>query len=238
MPVSLVRRHAARALVAATALAAVVAVAPFVATAATPSVPVTSAPLHVRAETTRVELVAGSSEARYHANEVFLSSGPNEAVGRTNNVAGAIEIGADGSIAADKSRIAVDLTSLQSDSANRDRYIKANTLKVADHPNAIFVVTSAPGLPVPLPTSGNAAFELVGDLTVHGVTRPATWQAVATFAEGEVVASATTTVLMTDFGMTPPKVASLASIEDAVTLVLDVRATVAPTVAELLSDQS
>jgi polyisoprenoid-binding protein YceI len=167
---------------------------------------------------------------------VFLSSGPNEAIGRTNNVSGAIQVEADGTITPDQSRIIVDMTSLQSDSANRDRYIKANTLQVAEYPNAIFVVTSAPGLPVPLPTSGEAAFELVGDLTVHGVTRPATWQATATFADGEVTASATTTVLMTDFGMTPPKVASLASIEDAVKLVLDVRATVAPSVAEMLSD--
>jgi polyisoprenoid-binding protein YceI len=128
------------------------------------------------------------------------------------------------------------MTSLQSDSNTRDNYIKRNTLQVSEFPNALFVVTSAPGLPVPLPTSGTAEFELVGDLTVHGVTRPATWQATATFADREVTGTATTTVLMTDFGMTPPKVGSVVSIEDSVKLALDVRATLAPSIADLLTD--
>jgi hypothetical protein len=41
---------------------------------------------------------------------------------------------------------------------------------------------------------------------------------------------------MTDFGMTPPKVGQVVSIEDSVRLELDVRATVAPSLADLLSD--
>jgi polyisoprenoid-binding protein YceI len=238
MPVPIVRRYAVQAFVAATVLAAVVTVAPFVATA-TPA-PATDLPLGaspgLRSEATRVEMVVGSSEARYRAQEVLVGRGANEAVGRTSNVFGTIQLEADGAITTDQSRITVDMTSLQSDSNTRDNYIKRNTLQVAEYPNAIFVVTGAPGLPVPLPTSGEAAFELVGDLTVHGVTRPATWQATATFADRDVTGTATTTVLMTDFGMTPPKVGSVVSIEDAVRLELDVRATVAPSVAEMLSD--
>ncbi|HZO30799.1 MAG TPA: YceI family protein [Chloroflexota bacterium] len=240
MPVPIVRRYAVLAIVAATVFAIVVAVAPFAVTAAksAPPAPDTlmKATVGLRSEATRVELVVGSSEARYHAQEVLVGRGANEAIGRTNNVSGTIQIEADGTIAAEQSRILVDMTSLQSDSNTRDNYIKRNTLQVGEFPNALFVVTSVPGLPVPLPTSGTAEFELVGDLTVHGVTRPATWQASATFADREVTGTATTTVLMTDFGMTPPKVGSVVSIEDSVKLALDVRATVAPSLAELLSD--
>jgi hypothetical protein len=58
----------------------------------------------------------------------------------------------------------------------------------------------------------------------------------ATFAQGEVTGTATTTVLMTDFGMTPPRVGSVVSIEDSVKLELDVKATVAPSIADLLTD--
>ena len=240
MPVSIVRRFAVLAIVAATVLAIVVVVAPFATTAAMPAPAAPDLPkrlsVGMQSEATRVELIVGGSEARYRAQEVLVGRGANEAVGRTMNVSGTIQVEADGTIAADHSRIMVDMTSLQSDSNTRDNYIKRNTLQVAEFPNAIFVVTSAPGLPVPLPTSGEAAFELVGDLTVHGVSRPTTWQATATFADREVTGTATTTVLMTDFGMTPPRVGSVVSIEDSVKLELDVRATVAPSLADLLTD--
>ena len=240
MPVSIVRRYAALAFVAATVLAIVVAVAPFVVTAATPdpawlNLP-TDAGTQARFETTRVDLVTGGSEARYRAQEVLSGRGANEAVGTTSDVSGLIHLDPDGTILADQSRITVDMRTLQSDSTMRDNYIKRSTLQVADYPTADFVVTAAPGLPMPLPTSGSATFELIGDLTVHGVTRPTTWQATATFAEREVTGTATTTVLMTDFGMTPPRVGSVVSIEDSVRLELDVRATVAPSLADFLSD--
>ena len=79
---------------------------------------------------------------------------------------------------------------------------------------------------------------LMGDLTVHGVTQPTTWQATATFAEGEVTGTATTTVLMTDFGMTPPKVGSVRQHRGQRALELDVKGTVAPSLADLLADPS
>jgi polyisoprenoid-binding protein YceI len=241
MPVSIDRRYAPQALVAATGLAIVVAIAPFVVTAATPAdaLPVGSgsgARAANQSEAIRVELVPGGSEARYKAQEVLAGRGANEAVGRTADVSGLMQFAADGTVVADQSPITVDLRTLQSDSGMRDNYIKRSTLQVAEYPTADFVVRSAPGLPIPLPTTGTAAFELVGDLTVHGVTRPVTWQATATFVEREVTGTATTTVLMTDFGMTPPKVGQVVSIEDSVQLQLYVRATVAPSLADLLSD--
>ena len=242
MPVSIVRRYAVLAIVAVTVLAIVVAAAPFAVSSTMPTqagsdLPLRAAP-SLRSERTRVDLVAGGSEARYRAQEVLAGRGANEAVGRTPDVFGMIEVEADGRIVADQSRIAVDLRTLQSDSAMRDNYIKRSTLRVDQFPTADFVVTSAPGLPIPLPMSGSATFELVGDLTVHGVTRTTTWQATATFADREVTGTATTTVLMTEFGMMPPRVGSVVSIEDSVRLELDVRATVAPSIADLLTDPS
>jgi polyisoprenoid-binding protein YceI len=249
MPVSIVRRYAVRAFVAATVLATLAAVASFVVVAASPSLMApsfmaqTAAPDGVETarianslDVMRVDLVPGGSEARYRAQEVLASRGNNEAVGRTPDVSGSILLYSDGTVLSEQSRITVDMRTLQSDSTMRDNYIKRSTLQVDEHPMADFVVTSTPGLPAPLPKSGTASFELVGDLTVHGVTRPTTWQATATFAESEVTGSATTTVLITDFGMTPPKVGSVLSIEDAVQLELDVGGTVAPSLADLLSD--
>jgi polyisoprenoid-binding protein YceI len=189
-----------------------------------------------RRDAVRVELVSGAGEARYRAQEVLSGRGFNEAVGRTAAVTGGISLDDEGGVVASQSRISVDLTTLQSDNAMRDRYIQRTTLQTTEYPTADFQLTGASGLPQPLPTSGTAAFTLVGDLTVHGVTRPTTWDATATFDDGEVQGTASTTVLLTDFGMEPPRAGPVLSIEDAVRLELDVRGTIAPSLADLLTD--
>jgi len=188
-----------------------------------------------RLDATRVDLIAGGSEARYRAQETLSGRGFNEAVGRTGGVQGTIVLGADGSVMADQSKISVDLSTLTSDNSTRDNYIKRSTLQTQQYPTAEFAIASAPGLPSPLPTDGTATFQLVGDLTVHGVTRPTTWDATATFADGQLTGNATTTVLISDFGMEPPKAGPVLSIEDTVRLELDVKGAVAPSIADLLS---
>ena len=85
---------------------------------------------------------------------------------------------------------------------------------------ATFVPTGVQGLPTPLPKSGQAVFQLMGDLTVHGVTKPVTWQVTAQFEDASVSGTATTGVNITDFGMTPPKLGPVLSIEDALNLEL------------------
>jgi polyisoprenoid-binding protein YceI len=242
MPVSIVRRPAFVALVAATVLVVVMLVGPMLVVSAAPITPSPARGARVesvaRQESTRVDLAAGGSEARYRAQETLSGRGFNEAVGRTAGVTGAIVLNADGTVAADQSKISVDLTTLASDSGMRDNYIKRNTLQTEQYPTADFAITSAPGLPSPLPTSGTASFQMVGDLTVHGVTRPTTWDATATFEDGQVTGTASTTVLISDFGMEPPKAGPVLSIEDSVKLELDVKGAVAPSMAELLSDPS
>jgi polyisoprenoid-binding protein YceI len=75
-------------------------------------------------------------------------------------------------------------------------------------------------LPTPLPTSGQVAFQLDGDLTVHGVTKPVSWQVTAQFDGSNVSGSATTNVNISDFGMTPPRAGPVLSIQDGLTLEL------------------
>jgi polyisoprenoid-binding protein YceI len=239
MPVSMVSRYALQALFAVTALIVAAVVAPLMLAAAAPApVPPMAPRSAALLDATRVEIAAGSSEARYVAHETLSGQGFNEAIGRTSGVQGAIVLDAAGAVVPDQSKVIVNMASLTSDSSTRDNYINRNTLQVDQFPTAEITVTSAPGLPTPLPTSGTATFQLVGDLTVHGVTRPTTWNATATFTEGGVTAAATTTVLMTEFGMEPPRVGRVLSIEDSVQLELDVKGTVAPSIADLLSAPS
>jgi polyisoprenoid-binding protein YceI len=132
-------------------------------------------------------------------------------------------MGQNGAIVPEQSRIAVDIVSLESDSARRDNYVRQNTLETQEYPTAEFVAQEVPGLPNPLPTSGETQFQVIGDLTIHGVTRPATWDATARFDEQGATVNAATRLALTDFGMTPPRVGPVLSIGDEARLELDLR---------------
>jgi polyisoprenoid-binding protein YceI len=173
------------------------------------------------ADSVKLVVDSSNSQARYHAREQLVGKTlPSEAVGTSKSVSGSLVLDADGSIVPDQSRITVDLTKLQSDESRRDNWIKNDTIQTSRFPMAIFVPREAQGLPGPLPTSGEATFQLLGDLTVHGVTKPVIWQVTAQFAESTVSGSATTSVKITDFGMTPPRVGPVLNIEDGLTLEL------------------
>jgi len=179
-----------------------------------------AAPGATSGNTVRLVLDASASQASYHAREQLASKTlPSDAVG-TGPVSGSLALGPNGSVAADQSTLTVDLTQLKSDDSRRDNYIMNNTLETSRYPTATFVARSVQGLPTSLPTSGSATFQLLGDLTVHGMTKPVTWDVSAQFASTTVSGSATTSVNLSDFGMTPPKVGPVLNVEDAMTLEL------------------
>jgi polyisoprenoid-binding protein YceI len=173
------------------------------------------------ATTVKLVIDPSVSQARYHAHEQLVGKTlPSEAVGTSKSVSGSLVLGSDGTVLADQSSISVDLSKLQSDESRRDNWIKNDTIQTSRYPMATFVPRSVAGLPTPLPTAGEATFQLLGDLTVHGVTKPVTWQVTAQFADGAITGNATANVKITDFGMTPPKVGPVLNIEDALTLEL------------------
>jgi len=180
----------------------------------------TTAPT-VNASAVTLVVDPAASTASYHAHEQLVGRTlPSEAVGTTAGVSGSLAFAADGTIVADQSKISVDLSKLQSDESRRDNFIKGNTLQTSRYPMATFVPTAVQGLPSPLPTSGQVTFQLLGDLTVHGVTKPVTWQVTAQFGDSTVTGDATSAINITEFGMSPPKAGPVLSIEDGLTLEL------------------
>jgi polyisoprenoid-binding protein YceI len=174
----------------------------------------------------RLVLNQGANQASYHATEQLAGNSlPTPAVGTTSAVSGTLVLNPDGTLDPAQSQVSVDLASLQSDQSRRDNFIKGNTLQTSQYPTATFVPTRVVGLDSPLPTSGQSTFQLQGDLTVHGVTQPVTWQVTAQFDGADVTGNATTTVHITDFGMAPPKAGPVLSIEDAIDLELAFSAT-------------
>lgn len=128
---------------------------------------------------------------------------------------GQLVLRADGGFA-EGSQIVVDLTTLRSDESRRDNFIKDNTLQTRRFPRAEFAVKGAEGLPAPLPASGEWRVKLVGDMTLHGVTKELAWDATVKRSGGDVSGTATTKFPFGDFGMEPPVVGSVLSIIDEI----------------------
>jgi polyisoprenoid-binding protein YceI len=174
----------------------------------------------------KLELVTGTT-ARYRVREQLAGiSFPSDAVGTTDAVTGSIVVNPDGSIAAGSS-ILVDLRTLTSDQSLRDGYIQTRTLETEKFPLLEFAPKRSVGVPAPLPAGmqAQAGFQLVGDMTLHGVTKEVTWNVVATFGNTSVGGRATTTVDFAMFNMTKPSLARLLSVDDKIQLEIEFRCT-------------
>jgi polyisoprenoid-binding protein YceI len=164
------------------------------------------------------------NEARYRVREQLAGFDlPNDAVGVTKDITGRIVVGPDGKVVKDSSKVVVQVTSLKSDKSRRDGYLQRRTLETSKFPQVELVPTAIDGLLSPIAPGSSKTFSLVGDLTVHGVTRPTTWHVTAR-AEGEdVVGSATTTFTFKDFGLDQPRVPVVLSVADTIKLEYDFR---------------
>lgn len=164
------------------------------------------------------------NEARYFAREQLAGvSFPNDAIGVTKGVTGAIAIDEAGKIVAGDSKIVVDVTQLKSDRDRRDGYVQRRTLETDKYPTVTLVPKEARGIPSQLPDSGRATFELLGDLTVKGVTRPTTWQVSARFRGDTISGTASTGFTFDDFQMAKPSVSIVLSVQDSLHLQYDFR---------------
>ena len=171
--------------------------------------------------------VTEGSEALYRINEQLANRNlPNDAVGTTSDIEGQIVFSEDGTVDAEQSNITVGVSSLRSDSDRRDRYIQRNSLESNQYPEVTIDVTEIRGLSWPLPTSGEATFEMIGDLTIRDQTRPVTWETTATFTEGGVEGLAKTVVTFEQYEMTQPRVSIVLSVADEIRLEISFVATV------------
>ncbi len=201
--------------------------APATAVATAAAAVAATAPASAATAASRWVLDAANSEARFKAREVLAGRDlPSDAIGATKTVTGVIVLDKQGAVLGDQSKFEVDLNSLTSDQSRRDNFIKSNTLQTSKFPSAIFVPTATKSLPSPIPDSGEGKFQITGDMTIHGVTKPLTWDVTAKKAGNQLTGLASTVITLADFGMTSPKVPLVLSIEDKITL--EINFTLAP----------
>lgn len=168
-------------------------------------------------------IVSEESAARYIAQEELATVGAAEAVGETNAIIGQILFDAEGTPLM-CSRFDVDLRTLVSDEARRDNFLYNNTLETAQFPLATFVLTEVEGLDAPLADGEEATFTLIGNLTMHGVTKLVAWEATVNRDGDEMTGTAKTEFNMVDFNIEEPVVGPVVSVDETIALEADITA--------------
>ena len=169
-------------------------------------------------------IVPDQSEARFLIEEILAGSAKT-VVGVTSAVSGEIR-GAFGSPqAVAVGPIQVDLSTLATDNAFRNRAIRDAILQTGIDANrfAVFQPTGIEGLPAEVALGTAYELSLSGDLTIHGVTRPVTFAAVVTpVSETRLEGTASVSLPYSDFDIRILRLPrEVASVGDVVTLEID-----------------
>ena len=151
---------------------------------------------------------------------------PIKAIGETSEVSGSIVFEDDGEVVKDSSLLHVGLSGFRSDEDRRDRWVRSSLFDTRQFPNAELVVRGFDYLPWPLPESGEATFELYGDLTIQEVTKSVTWDVTAQFDGRSVTGLAKTMITFDQFELSKPTFAFILSVDDEIFLEIDIVASV------------
>jgi polyisoprenoid-binding protein YceI len=170
----------------------------------------------------RFVLSPTGNAVRYRVRERLVGHDlPNDAIGETKSLSGAIEFDSKGKVIPESSKFVVDASTFVSDKDRRDGFVRGRLLEADAYPSIVLVPTDVRGVSMPLRTSGTLPIEMTGNLTVHGVTRPTVWKGSAKFQEGRVTGSAATAFTFDDIQMEQPRVPVLLSVADTIRLEID-----------------
>ena len=191
--------------------------------------PATAAPTPTpvpRPRTGKVEafaVIPAETTLTYTVTQVLLNEARRSeiVVGRTRQVAGQFTLNYDDPAGSSFGQITANLNMLASGNQERDEALRSEWLEFARFPLATFLVQEVRGFPDDFRPTEPANFQLLGDLTLKGVTQSATWDATATLYLDRLKGTATTFVKLSDFGVPLPGVLGLIEVTDGVTVTLD-----------------
>jgi polyisoprenoid-binding protein YceI len=155
----------------------------------------------LRAFSINSQMSDASYQAHFQAAGVSL---PGTVTGITGDVSGEFLLTSDTHPSIVSMKILVDLRTLDSGSADRDSHVRNDTLETDKYPQAIFIVTNAQVLSGNYNEGQPVTFKLQGELTLHGVTRPATFDMQAKLMGNTATGSGTTLIHLRDYKMKPP----------------------------------
>jgi polyisoprenoid-binding protein YceI len=172
-------------------------------------------------KTVLVQILQAESEARFVIDEV-LNDAPKTVIGATDQVAGQIAIDPSDPTSTQVGVIQVNARTLTTDNNFRNRAIQNQILQTDEYEFVTFTPTEVVGLPEAGAVGEPYSFQIVGDLTIRGVTRSVTFDVTAqAISDARVEGTATTAVSYADYGISIPQVPQVASVADQVRLEID-----------------
>ena len=144
--------------------------------------------------------VTDESEFGYRVEEVLFGINTT-AAGRSNQITGSMAI--DGTTVTDAS-FTVDVGSITSDESRRDSQFRGRIMEVDQFPEATFTL----GAPIEFdrvpPAGEQITASATGDLTLHGVTRPVTFDVTAETGDDRIGVLGTIPVRFADYNIDNP----------------------------------
>ena len=166
-------------------------------------------------------IISDRSEAAYFADEKLARlSLPSTAKGSTKDITGTFYLTEDG-LDLDPERestFTVDLTTITSDEGMRDRRVQNDALQTSQFPTATFTATDVSGYDPSIPNGEEQNLTLTGIMDLHGVQKEITWDVQARREGNVITALATVNFLYSDFDIQAPNIAGFVSVEEDVTL--------------------
>jgi len=169
-------------------------------------------------------IVPEQSKASYLVDEEFfagalaklgINAGKAKVTGSTQAIAGQLQLNlADLANALGDNTFTVQMNTLVTNQAPRDKWIRENGPNFNAHPVATFKASALQAVPATYTDGTEVNFKLVGDLTVREQTKPATFDVKAKLAGDTLTGVATTRLKMSDFGIDPPNFANTLTVAD------------------------
>lgn len=183
-----------------------------------------SAPgLAAEPDATRFHIVSGESEVRFLIDEV-LRGADFTVIGTTSQIAGDIRVVPERPADSTVGLLRINVRTLQTDDSRRDRALRTFILRSSEdeYEFAEFETRALQGLPERITPGESYDIQLVGDLRVAGAGHELTFDATVTLeSPTRLTAQARATLLYTDLDLTIPDVPFVSSVEEEVTLEID-----------------
>jgi len=183
------------------------------------------------------QVVPEESDASYTAEEEFFGGAVTQlgkelgfftTIGVTQEVNGQLTLNLGSPLTLESGEITVDISQLTSDDDRRDGRIREKFLESARYPIATFVATSIEGAAESYEDGQEFTFQLLGDMTIREITKPATFEVTASLTEDTITGVATTQLLITDFGFDPPDMSGMFTVQNEVLVTVNLTARETP----------
>jgi polyisoprenoid-binding protein YceI len=187
--------------------------------------PVSETELTPAPQTTSITLQISANESKvtYEVGETFLNDNNRFAVaiGTTSLITGEVYANPSNPLESTLGEFSIDISAFKSDNNRRDNTIRSRFLQSSQYPLATFVPRSISGLPESYSPGQPYSFDVLGDLTVKQTTKAVNFAVTAQYDQDTLTGSATTTILMSDFGVGPISIAGILNTEDQVKITFD-----------------